>query len=441
MNRVVVTGIGALTPIGNSFVQSWDALKAGKSGIGRIKRFDATYLPWSCAGEIKGFDAGVFLTGKEINKLDPFVQYAVAAAVMAVEDAGLMNSNESAGKSSSPVTRHPSLSSGGVIIGSSRGGISTIEKALLKGLKTELLCLRRTSSDPPLGGRAPNLRLSPYIMPSTTVSMAASYVAQKLGIRGNCLGISNACASGANAVGEAFRLIKMGFADIALAGGTETPICRICVEGYGIAGALSKDNFYPENVAIIPRPFDRDRDGFVLSEGACVLILEEYGNALKRGANIYGEIVGYGNTTDAFHITRPDPGGEARAMTIAVNEAGIAPDQVDYINTHGTATLTGDIAEAGAIKMVFEKRASLIPATAVKSMTGHMLAASGAFEVASTLMSIKEGIIPPTINLIGKDAACDINIVTEMRRADIRIAVSNSFGFGGVNSVLVLKAL
>lgn len=264
--------------------------------------------------------------------------------------------------------------------------------------------------------------------------MAASYVAQKLGIKGHCLGVSNACASGTNAIGEAFRLIKAGYHQIVLAGGTEAPVCRLCIEGYGIAGALSKQE-------AAPKPFDAKRDGFVLAEGACVLVVEDYEYALKRGATAYGEITGYGNTTDAYHITRPDAGGEARAIMLALKEAGINPDEVDFINTHGTGTKTGDIAETSAINMVFGKRAFTIPATAAKSMTGHMLAASGAFEAAATLMSIRQGVIPPTINLSEKDTACDINISAEKTNGDIKTAISNSFGFGGVNAVIVLRAV
>lgn len=273
-------------------------------------------------------------------------------------------------------------------------------------------------------------------MPSTTISMASSYAAQKLGIKGYCLGISNACASGTNAVGEAYRLLKAGYGGPVLAGGTEAPVCRLCIEGYGVSGALSKTTG-----PFASRPFNRTRDGFVLSEGACVLMLEDYDTALKRDAKIYGEIIGYGNTTDSFHITKPYPEGEAEVMIMSINQAGIRTDELDYINTHGTATQIGDISEANAIKIAFGKKASKIPATATKSITGHMLAASGAFEAATTILSIKEGIIPPTINLDEKDPACSLNIITKKMHADIRIAISNSFGFGGVNAVLVLKIL
>jgi 3-oxoacyl-[acyl-carrier-protein] synthase II len=422
MKRVVVTGIGSVSPSGNHFRESWDAIKAGSSGIAEIKRFDASLLPWRVDGEIKDFNAEDYLSQKETRTLDPFVHYAVASALMAAEDAGVPP-HPLLAKGGLGGGNHLLFNSAGVIIGSSRGGISTIERELLKFHGSRVTRHRSL--------------FSPYLMPATTISMAASYVAQKLGTKGHCLGISNACSSGANAIGEAFRLIKSGYAHLVFAGGTEAPLCRLCVEGYGIAGALSKPKRHSAVAPSTPRPFDKARDGFVLAEGACVLVLEDYESALERGAPLYGEIIGYGNTTDAFHITQPSPEGEAKAMIMAIKEAGLSPDEVDYINTHGTGTQIGDAAEAQAIGMAFGKKA-MIPATAIKSMTGHMLAASGAFEIASTLMSMKEGIIPPTINLDEKDPGCDINVIAEKTSADIRVAISNSFGFGGVNAVIVL---
>jgi len=416
MKRVVVTGIGAITPLGNSFHESWEAAKAGLSGIGLITRFDTSEIKWKVAGELKGFDATKYLSQKEINRLDPFVQYAVAASMMAAEDAGLISLN------SLLVTRHSSLDSGGVIIGSSRGGISTIEKEFQR--KYSSLVTHHAS------------RVSAYLMPSTTISMASSYVAQKLGIKGYCLGISNACASGTNAIGEAFRLIRSGYQGPLLCGGTEAPICRICVEGYGVSGALSK-----VHDSSASRPFDRTRDGFVIAEGACILVVEDYEAALKRGSKIYGEIIGYGNTTDAFHQTIPLPEGEAKAMRLAIDEAGLRTDDIDYINAHGTSTPLGDKTETETIKIVFGKRAKEIPVSSVKSMTGHMLAASGALEAAFTLMGMNEGIILPTINLKEADPECDLDYVKETRKAEVRAALSNSFGFGGVNAVLVFRRL
>ena len=440
MNRVVVTGIGAVSPLGNSLHKCWEVAKAGLSGIALITRFDISEIKWKVAGELKGFDAQKYLSLKEINRLDPFVHYAVTAAMMAAEDAGLIDqkSEVRSQKSNPPLPpftkggkggimnselQAPNsslLNSAGVIIGSSRGGISTIEKELQKKCLSGIT--HRAS------------RISPYLMPSTTISMASSYIAQKLGIKGYCLGISNACASGTNAIGEAYRLIRSGYHGPVFCGGAEAPVCRICIEGYGESGALSQ-----VNDSSASKPFDMTRDGFVLSEGACILVLENYEDALKRGDRIYGEIIGYGNTTDAFHQTIPAREGEARAIKMAINEAGLKPEDIDFINAHGTSTPLGDKIETKAIKLSFGKRAYQIPITSIKSMTGHMLAASGSLEAAFTLMSIDEGIIPPTINLKVRDPECDLDYATELRRAQIEYAISHSFGFGGVNAVLVMR--
>jgi len=407
MNRVAVTGIGAVSPIGNSFDASWNSAKAGLSGITPITKFDTFHLQWKVAGELKGFDSGRYLSRKEMLRLDPFVQYAAAASIMAAEDAGLL-------------FPHTIPLSAGVIIGSGRGGISTLEKEIRKMYYT---------------GFTPHaLRTSAYLMSSTTISMASSYVAQKLGIKGYCLGISNACASGTSAIGEAYRLIRTGHTGLILCGGTEAPICRMCIEGYGASGALSRGNG-----AYASRPFDRTRDGFVLSEGACILVLEDYTSAVKRGVKIYGEITGYGNTTDAFHQTKPSSEGESRAISMSIDEAELKPDDIDFINAHGTSTPLGDKTETEAVKLSFGGNAGHIPITSIKSLTGHMLAASGALEAAFTLMSMREGIIPPTVNLKERDPDCDLDYVTETRKAEIRHAISHSFGFGGLNAVLTFK--
>lgn len=384
--RVVVTGIGAVTPLGNTFMESWEGVKAGRRGIGPIRRFDASGLKWQAAGELRGFSPERHLPPKDIRRLDPFVQYAAAAALMVAEDSGLED-----------------MSTSGVVIGSSRGGIGTLEGS---------------------GARA-----SAYLMPSTTVGMASSYVALRLGIKGHTLGISNACSSGANAIGEAFRLVRHGLLRTVLAGGAEAPICELCIKGYGASGVVSKTG--------VSRPFDRRRDGFVLSEGACVLVLEELESALKRGARIYGEIAGYGNTSDALHQTVPDREGQARAMRAALSEAAASPSDIGYINAHAASTPLGDRTEAGAIALVFGNNGT--PVGSLKSMTGHMLAASGAFEAAVTLMSVREGIIPPNINL--EEPEGDLNYIRRAEKADLRKALSNSFGFGGVNAVLVFSAL
>ncbi len=425
MNRIVITGIGAVTPMGNTFQVSWKAACSQRSGITPVTRFSTSGTPWKVCGELKRFDPLPYLSAKETRRLDPFAQYAVGAAFMAAEDAGLieqaMGEEQSAGDSN-PQEQNDYLNSGGVIVGSSRGGIGTLEKAF---------SLQRSADS-----TQRKIRLSPYLMPSTTISMAASYTAQKLGLRGYCLGISNACSSGTNAIGEAYRLIRAGFTGPVFAGGTDAPVCLTCLEGYGNAGALSK---IPDQTA--SRPFDRHRDGFVLSEGACVIVLEEYQAALKRGAIIYAEIIGYGNSVDAFHQTRPLAEGEARAMNSALTSAGIMSDNVDLISSHGTSTPVGDIAECRAIHQVFGKRAARIPVTAMKSMTGHMLAASGAFEAACTAMAIRQSTLLPTINLHEQDENIDLSIVRETTTADISTAMVNSFGFGGVNAVLVLKKI
>jgi 3-oxoacyl-[acyl-carrier-protein] synthase II len=338
----------------------------------------------------------------------------VAAAIMAAEDAGLLNKTEE----SDP------LNNAAVFLGSSRGGIGTLEQAIImKDERPRSLVQRKRS-------------VSPYLMPATTISMASSYIAQKLGCHGACLGISNACASGTNAIGEAFRRVKFGLENLVFCGGAEAPVCSLCVEGYGSTGALSEIND-----ATASRPFDRTRDGFVLSEGACVLTLEEYRQARRRGARIYGEIVGYGNTADAFHQTVPSPEGEARAIQSALNEAGLQPEDIDSVNAHGTATIIGDRVETKALKLALGKAAYSIPVTSLKSMTGHMLAASGAFEAAASLAGMNESVIPPTVNLREKDAECDLDSVAVLREKTIEYAVSNSFGFWGVNAVLVFRNL
>jgi 3-oxoacyl-[acyl-carrier-protein] synthase II len=338
---------------------------------------------------------------------------------MAARDAGLIQEDKDEGrwaKDEKQCGPDDYLSSGGVIIGSSRGGIGMIEHALLKPV------------------RASKSRTSPYLMPATTISMAASYAAQKLGIRGHCLGISNACASGTNAIGEAYRLIRSGYPGPVLAGGADAPISRICLRGYGAAGALSR---IPDHTA--SRPFDRTRDGFVLSEGACVLVLERRDSAIQRGAHIYAEISGYGSTADAFHQTRPHPAGEARAVHSALALSETTPREIDFISAHATSTLLGDSAEAQALRQALGERASGIPVSAMKSMTGHMLAASGAFEAASAAMTIDQNRLFPTINLSEQDEAIPLWIVRQAADADIRTALINSFGFGGVNAVLVLR--
>jgi 3-oxoacyl-[acyl-carrier-protein] synthase II len=342
---------------------------------------------------------GVF-SKKEARYVDPFISYAVLAALEASEGAGILS-----GK--------PALQCG-VILGSSRGGITSIERELTR-----------------ISGKG-NSRVSPFLMPVSTTGAAAAYIGSRLGMSGYMLGVSTACASGANAIGEAFRMIRTGGASLMLAGGSEAPICRLCIEGYGSAGALSTSD-----PAYASRPFDINRDGFVLAEGACVLVLEELGHAVGRGAHIHAELRGYGNVCDPASLTLPSVGGEVRAIAAALAEAGISADDVDYAHAHGTSTPAGDRAEALALKAVFGDRA--VRVTAVKSMTGHMLAASGAFETACAAMGLEEGVIPPTVNTRDIDPDSCVNPVRRATADELRICVVNSFGFGGVNTALVVK--
>ncbi len=408
MRRVVITGIGAVTPLGNDINSTWDNIALKRSGISQITKFDASALSSRIAGELKEFEPEDYIPKKDILRLDPFVQYAAAAALMAVEDAGLTVGANG---------RSPLPESAAVIIGSSRGGITSMEKAMENHL---------------LKGKP----FSAYLMSASTINMASSYISMRLGIKGRALGISTACASGTSAIGEAFRMIQNGEIDLALAGGAEAPVCRLAVGGYGASGALSMRNDEPEKAS---RPFDKDRDGFVISEGAGVLVLEELEHAIKRDADIYAELGGYGASSDAFHQTKPDSEGEAIAVGKALKDAKVSADEVDYINAHATSTPLGDTAETKAIKKVFGKKAPAIYVSSGKSMLGHMLGAAGAVEAAITAISIKRGIIIPTTNLDNPDPDCDLNHITQTTDKDINIAVSNSFGFGGTNAVLVLR--
>ncbi|RJQ50323.1 MAG: beta-ketoacyl-[acyl-carrier-protein] synthase II [Nitrospiraceae bacterium] len=421
MRRVVITGLGAVTPLGNDIETTWDNLTKSISGIGHITRFDPAGLSSRIAGEAKNFSPEDYISRKDVQRLDPFIHYAVAAATMALEDAGLIRQGPGArGKRQDEenfVTCHLSLEKAGIVIGSSRGGISTLEQALI-----------RTQTGVS--------RFSAYLMSSTTISMAASFISIKFGIKGTSLGISTACASGANAIGEAAKMVRHGETDIAVAGGAEAPVCRLAVGGYAASGALSGRDHEPRKAS---RPFDRDRDGFVISEGAGILVLEELGHALKRDARIYAELAGYGTSSDAYHQTKPGSEGESAAMLAALADAGVAPEEIDYINAHATSTIPGDAAEAEAVRKVFGKRAHDVPVSSCKSMLGHMLGAAGAVEAAITALSIHRGTIVPTLNLENPGPACDLGHVTSVTEKKINAALTNSFGFGGVNAALALK--
>ena len=402
MKRVVITGMGALTPLGNTIQETWDNLLLKRSGISNITRFDPAGLPSRIAGELKGFSAEEYLSKKDILRLDPFVHYATAAADMALTDAGLHAS---------------SLQDTAVVVGSSRGGITSMERALERHLLEKK-------------------PFSAYLMSSSTINMAASHISMKFGIKGPSLGISTACASGTNAIGEALKMIRNSDINVAIAGGSESPLCRTAVGGYGASGSLSRRNSEPERAS---RPFDKGRDGFVIAEGAGIIVLESLDHALKRGAKIYAEISGYGVSSDAFHMTQPDKEGEALAIQNALIDADIKAEEVGSINAHATSTRLGDKTETEAVKSVFGKHSRNIQISSCKSMLGHMLGAAGAVETAVTALSLNKGVITPTINLEESDPDCDLNYVTSALESDVDVSITNSFGFGGANAVLVLR--
>ena len=405
--RVVVTGIGAVSPLGNDAHTTWENVLAGKSGIGPLTRLNADDFPAKVAGELKDFDIEKYVDRKEARKMDRFTHYAIAASVMAVEDAKLEINDTNA-------TRV------GVWIGSGIGGLETLETQheifLNRGYK----------------------RVSPFFVPMMIPDMAAGQVSIKLGAKGINSCTVTACATGTNSIGDAFKVIQRGDADVMITGGTEAPITKMAVAGFCANTALTTN---PDpNTAC--RPFDANRDGFVLSEGAGVIILEELEHALNRGATIYAEIAGYGATGDAFHITAPAPGGEggARAMRIAIEDAGLTPEDIQYINAHGTSTPYNDKYETAAIKEVFGDYAYKVAVSSTKSMTGHLLGAAGGIEAIFTALSIRDGIIPPTIHIETPDPECDLDYVpNEARKADVKAAISNSLGFGGHNATILFK--
>ncbi|OLB04208.1 MAG: beta-ketoacyl-ACP synthase II [Nitrospirae bacterium] len=407
--RVVVTGMGLVTPLGTGLEKTWKALCAGKSGIARITRFDPTDYPCQIAGEVPDFDPAAFIEKKEIKKMDLFIHFAVGAAQMAVDDAGLKVTGENADRV-------------GVYIGAGIGGLPAIEhyhKILLeKGAE----------------------RVSPFFIPMVIINLASGQVAIRLGARGPNSCAVTACATGNHCIGDAFRLIQRGDADVMLAGGTEAAITPLGVAGFAAARALSRRNDDPAHAS---RPFDRDRDGFVLGEGAGVVVLEELETARRRGARIYGEVVGYAMNSDAHHITAPPDDGEGaiRCMEMAIKDAGVSKDEIGYINAHATSTFA-DKVETQAIKGVFGDRAYRIPVSSTKSMIGHLLGAAGGVEAVFSLLAIHRGVVPPTINLEHPDPECDLDYVPgRAREVSVKVALSNSFGFGGVNACLLFKRM
>jgi len=405
--RVVVTGMGAITALGLNVKDTWQGLVEGRSGIGPITQFDASTYPIRIAGEVKGFDPGEYMSAREAKRMARFSQFAVAAAKMALEDAEL-NVEESNAEDM------------GVVVGTGIGG------GLIETERVHLILLNK-------GVR----RVPPLFVPSMMPNAAAHHVGCAFGIKGYASTIVTACASGTQAIGEGARAIRDGSARIVVAGGTEATVCALALAGIFAMRAISTRNDEPERAS---RPFDAERDGFVASEGGAILILEDLDHALARGARIHAEVLGYGVSSDAYHVSAPDPegAGSALAMRRAIADAGLKPEDVQYINAHATATPIGDPAEVAAIKRVFGSRAYEIPVNATKSMIGHLLGAAGAVEAIATIMTMQDGILHPTINYENPDPQCDLDCVpNEARKAHVDIALSNSFGFGGQNACLV----
>jgi len=406
--RVVVTGLGLITPLGIGVEASWQGLLAGRSGIRRITAFDASGFPTQIAGEVDGFVPEDFIDGKDVKKMDRFIQFAVAAAGMAVEDAGLSIGEANAERV-------------GVAVGAGMGGLPIIEKYHRVFLE-----------------RGPR-RITPFFIPSLIINLASGQISIRFGAKGPNLAEVTACATGSHSIGESFRIVERGDADVMIAGGTEACLTALGVGGFNAMKALSTRNDEPERAS---RPFDVDRDGFVMGEGAGVLILEALEHARARGARIHAEITGYGMTADAYHITSPEPTGEgaARCMRMALRGAGMAPEEVGYINAHGTSTKYGDEIETRAIKTVFGEHARRLAVSSTKSMTGHLLGAAGGVEAVVTVLALRDGRLPPTINLDRPDPECDLDYVpNQAREARIEAALSNSFGFGGTNACLLFR--
>lgn len=408
--RVVVTGVGLVTPLGTGTELTWNNLIAGKSGIGRISKFDAEAAGMACtiAGEVTDFDISAFINRKDARKMDGFIHYGVAAAQMALEHSGLEITDANAERV-------------GVVIGSGIGGMPAIE---------------RTMRAYEAGGAR---KISPFFIPMTIINMVSGWVSMLTGAKGPNTATVTACATGTHAIGDAFEIISRGKADAMIAGGSEACICELAVGGFAAARALSTRNDEPERAS---RPWDSGRDGFVMGEGAGVLVLESLESAQARGAEILAEVVGYGMSGDAFHMTSPAPEGEGggRCMKAALDSAKLNPEDVDYINAHGTSTPAGDVCETQGIKGVFGDHAKKLMISSSKSMTGHLLGAAGGIEAAFSVLAVHHGVIPPTINLDDPDPACDLDYVPHTaREVDIDVAVSNSFGFGGTNATVIVR--
>jgi 3-oxoacyl-[acyl-carrier-protein] synthase II len=406
LRRVVVTGLGALTPVGNTAEEFWSSLVHGRSGIGPITRFDARGFPTRIAGEVRNFDPLDFVDKKEARRLDPYLQYAIAAASLAVQDASLDTGKVDANRF-------------GVLIGSGIGGITT----LLENHKTLL-------------ERGPD-RVSPFFIPMLIINMASGLVSMRFGAKGPNSSVVTACATGNHAIGDAFKLIQRGEADVMIAGGAEAIVIPLTIAGFCAMKAMSTRNDEPEKAS---RPFDAGRDGFVCSEGAGIVVLESREHAIGRDARIYAEVRGYGMSGDAHHMTAPDPEGDgaARSMANALRDAGAAPEDVGYVNAHGTSTPYNDKFETLAIKRVFGDHARRLAVSSTKSMTGHLLGAAGGIEAIATALALHHGVLPPTINYEHPDPECDLDYVpNQARKQDVEVAASNAFGFGGTNATLI----
>jgi len=408
MRRVVVTGVGLVSPLGTGVEKNWQALMEGRSGIGPITRFDASSLPSQIAAEVKDFVPEDFIEKKEVKKMDTFIQYSLAAADMAMQDSGLQITEENAERV-------------GVLVGAGLGGLPAIEKYheiyQESGYK----------------------KISPFFIPMLIINLAPGQISIKYGAKGPNLSSVSACATGTHSIGDAYHMIKRGDVDAMIAGGTESTITPLGVSGFCVMKALSTRNDDPQAAS---RPFEKNRDGFVMGEGAGIVILEEYEAAKKRGAKIYGEVCGYGLTSDAYHLTAPAPGGEgaARCMKMALKNGGINPEEVDYINAHGTSTPFNDLFETLAIKASLGDHAKKVMVSSTKSMTGHALGAAGAMEAIYCLLAMNRGAVPPTINYQEPDPECDLDYIPNTaRQAEVKVALSNSLGFGGTNATLAFR--
>lgn len=407
--RVVITGVGLVTPLGTGVDKSWQALCNGESGIGPITRFDASAYRSRIAAEVKDFNTADYFPRKEVKRTQPFMAYAVAAAQMAMEDSGLVIDEKNTHRV-------------GVITGCGLGGLSLIEEN----------CRLVDAKGP--------RRVSPFFIPTLIGNMAAGMISIRFKAKGPNASLATACAAGTHAVGDAFKLVQTGKADAMITGGTESVITQLCVAGFGAMKALSTRNDDPGKAS---RPFDRDRDGFVIGEGAGILILESMEGALKRGAPVYAEMIGYGMSGDGHHMAAPAPDGEgmARCMEAALEDGRVPYQNIDYINAHGTSTPLNDLYETRAVKAVFKERARRMPISSTKSMTGHLLGGAGGIETVFTALTIKHGVIPPTVNCEHPEEECDLDYVPNTARdADIRMAMTNSFGFGGTNATLIIGA-